>query len=53
VGGGVTGGPEAGRRNREPGTGRQALKLYKKHKLTQDEIAFIEKTIRPMEADGE
>jgi site-specific DNA-methyltransferase (adenine-specific) len=28
-------------------------KLYKKYGLTQDEIAFIESMIRPMEAEGE
>jgi hypothetical protein len=28
-------------------------KLYKKYKLTKDEIAFIESIIRPMEASGE
>ena len=28
-------------------------KLYKKYKITKDEIAFIESMIRPMELDGE
>jgi site-specific DNA-methyltransferase (adenine-specific) len=27
--------------------------LYEKYRLTQDEIAFIESMIRPMEANGE
>jgi site-specific DNA-methyltransferase (adenine-specific) len=27
-------------------------KLYKKYELTQDEIAFIDSMIRPMEVEG-
>jgi site-specific DNA-methyltransferase (adenine-specific) len=28
-------------------------KLYKKYSLTEEEIAFIESMVRPMEANGE